>query len=355
MAAFALPSVNARPRQPIDGCDPLAQALRPPKRSRPLVAIVADNRGTETTDLLIPHAILVQSGVVDVVVVAPQDADIVLMPALTIASQMTLSEFDRRYPGGADYVIVPAMHHDERGGPIIEWIVRQAASRAIVAGICEGAKVLGRAGLLNGKNATTHWYAIDDLRKTYPAMQWIPNRRYVVDGSVVTTTGVTASIPVSLLLVEAIGGRQSAQALANQLGVSDYSPSHDSGKYHLNAARLWRVAKNTLALWRHETIGIQVDDGVSSLALALTADPWGRTFRSSVIALAQRTSVTTSHGLVLRTVAPEDARHSDFLIQIDTGTPPVKRLDAALTAISQRYGPETADLVALQLEYPWQS
>ncbi len=186
---------------------------RPIKRKRPLIAIVADNNGTETTDLMIPHAILRRAEVAEVVIVSPSGGAITLMPALSIQAQQTLDEFDATHPDGADYVIVPALHVDDNP-QIITWLKKQFSKNSFIAGICEGAKILGKAGLLDGRDATTHWYAIDDLRSTYPTMRWIRDRRYVVDRDIMTTTGVTASIPASLAIVEMIAGLESAQNLA---------------------------------------------------------------------------------------------------------------------------------------------
>lgn len=326
---------------------------RPPKRTRPLVAIVADNRGTETTDLMIPQAILARSGLADVVVVAPESGDIALMPALTIAAQQTLDAFDRAHPDGADYVIVPAFHHDDRRGPVVDWLKRQADSGAIIVGICEGAKVLGRAGLLDGRKATTHWYAADSLRSTYPTMRWTPQRRYVIDGGIVTTTGVTASLPASLALVEAIGGAAPARELAGSIGIADYGDAHPGDRYRLDAGRIWRIVANSAAVWRHETAGIPAGDGIDGIALALTADAWSRTFRSQAIAIGTASSAVTREGLHLR-LAGQTGRHKpDWIIRLDDGLPSAMHLDLALAAISSRYGDGTADLVALQLEYPW--
>ncbi|TQK08899.1 transcriptional regulator GlxA family with amidase domain [Herbaspirillum sp. SJZ130] len=335
-----------------DRDDPMS-ALRPPKRARPLVAIVADNRGTETTDLMIPQAVLARSGLAEVIVVAPEPGNIALMPALAIAAQSTLAAFDLAYPEGADYVIVPAFHHDDSKGPIIDWLKRQAASRAIIAGICEGAKVLGRAGLLDGRNATTHWYAAGELRSRHPTLRWTPHRRYVVDHGIVTTTGVSASLPVSLKLVEAIGGSGAAQALAASLGVADYGDAHDSDRYRLGAAHVWNALSNSAAVWRHETIGIPAEPGVDGIALALAADPWSRTYRSRALALGASPSVPTRDGLDLHIDARMDEARADLVVPLDAGAPPAKQLDTSLTAIAARYGHGTADLVALQLEYPW--
>jgi transcriptional regulator GlxA family with amidase domain len=181
-------------------------ALAPPKRARPLVAVVAGRHGVETTDFVVPFGVLYRSRVADVRALGVHDGPVPMMPALTIKPQMTLAAFDAEHPDGADYVIVPAMH--EQAPDIVAWLEKQAASGATIVGVCEGARLLGAAGLLNGRRATTHWYALDDLQRASPTMIWQRDRRYVVDQRVVTATGVTASLPISLALVEAASSRQ---------------------------------------------------------------------------------------------------------------------------------------------------
>ena len=72
---------------------------------------------------------------------------------------------------------------------------------------------MGEAGLLDGKRATTHWYYVEELRDKHPAIHYVANRRLVVDAGVATTTGVTASMPVALTLIDAIAGRERAEAV----------------------------------------------------------------------------------------------------------------------------------------------
>ncbi len=330
----------------------VAQGLRPARRARPLVAIVADNAGTETTDLMIPHAVLSRCGAVDVVVVAPEPGRITLMPALAISAQLALAEFDARYPEGADCVVVPALHHADNER-ILAWLARQFARRANIAGICEGARVLGKAGLLDGRAATTHWYAAQELRKAYPTMRWVSNRRYVVDDGIMTTTGVSASLPAALVLVEAIAGRQRAQELAAQLGIRDLGDGHDSGRFHLGAAHVWRVIANTALLWRHETVEIAAQAGLDGIALALTADAWSRTYRSQAVLTAPAGwsgPLPSQDGLLLHT---QPAQAGTLPLSLQGDLPAAAHLERALAAISARYGSSTAALVALQLEYAW--
>jgi putative intracellular protease/amidase len=312
------------------------------------VAVLGQNDGTETTDFLVPYGVLRESGVADVVAVATRPGPLALHPALTIRPQATVAEFDARHPDGADYVIVPAMHHVD-DPDVLAWLRAQAAKQATIVGVCDGALVLGAAGLLDGREATAHWYSRDGLRKSHPAMRWARDRRYVVDRGVATTTGITASIPVSLALVEAIAGRPAAEALAGRLGVARWDAAHDSDAFHLDRGHVRTAAGNWLAFWSHETLALPVEDGVDEIGLALAADAWSRTYRSRVLATAAA-PVTTRRGL---TVLPDaDAARGPLLPPI-AREHPAETLDVTLRSMAARYGEPTAAFVALQLEYPW--
>ncbi len=329
------------------------EGLRPPKRRRPLVAIVADNRGSETTDLMIPYAVLTRSGIADVAVLAPDQTPIILMPALSIEPQLTFDAFDLAHPEGADYVIVPAFHHDDQEGPILDWLRKQVASRATIIGICEGARVIGRAGFLDGRRATTHWYAVDSLKRAHPTMTWVPDRRYVVDRGVVTTTGVTASIPLSLALVEAIAGPIAATELSARIGVEHYDATHHSAHFRLGPRSLYSISLNSVAVWNHEIIGIPVLAGVDDISLALSADAWSRTYRSKAVAMSKYRSIRTLDGLkVLINPAPGEAS-PDVVMPVPESVLPAQSLDVALERIFTRHGGGTSGIVALQLEYLW--
>ncbi len=196
----------------------LLAAFTPPKRpGRPVIAVIGLNEGTETTDYLVPFGVLERADVADVLALSTRSGPITLMPALNILPDATVAEFEHKYPEGADYVIVPAMFPAD-DPETTGWISAQAAKRAIIVGICTGARVLGQAGLLVERRATSHWYDLATVREENPTMVYVPNRRYVVDRGVASTTGVSASIPVSLTLIEAIAGYQRAAKVALELG-----------------------------------------------------------------------------------------------------------------------------------------
>ena len=216
---------------------PLALALRPPPAggTAPVIAVLALNEGTETTDFLVPHAVLqlAQVGVVDAV--APSAGAVTLMPALQVEVPRSFAAFDSVYPQGADIVVVPALHTDDDPAVLV-WLQAQAAKGAVVVGICSGARVLGRAGLLDGRRFAGHRYDRSTLLRRQAGAVHVPGQRYVDDGPVVTTTGVSASLPVALALVETLAGAERARAVATALGMPSWGPAHRSERFGLSLA-----------------------------------------------------------------------------------------------------------------------
>jgi putative intracellular protease/amidase len=329
--------------------------LKPPKHERPLIAVVGTNDATETTDYLMPYGVLRRADVADVVALATEPGPVTLYPALKVEPQATVAEFDAQHPEGADYVIVPAMSRDDDPA-VMQWLRRQAAKGSIIIGVCAGAKVVAAAGLLDGKQATTHWYYLDELREKHPAIRYVPDRRFVVDQSVATTTGITASMPMMLTLIEAIAGRERAQTVARDLGLPHWDARHDSDAFTLTRPFVLTVIGNALSFWKRETLGIQLTPGIDEVSLALVADAWSRTYRSHAVTFAPTPdAIETRSGM---RIIPDQAAKSlpaERLLSGIGGRPPAIALDQALHGIDARYGRRTADVVAMQLEYPRQS
>jgi len=100
---------------------------------------------------------------------------------------------------------------------VIAWIKARAAQARITAAVCTGAFLLAEAGLLDGRRATTHWEDLDHLRRDYPAVQVVEDKRWVDEGQLVTSGGISAGIDMSLHLVERLAGRALALATARQM------------------------------------------------------------------------------------------------------------------------------------------
>ena len=322
-------------------------------RSRPVVAVVAENTFTELTDYVVPYGVLHESGLAEVIARATQPGPIQMFPALKIRPHSTVQEFDARFPQGADYVIVPAVHRTEDAA-LLSWVAGQAAKGATIVGVCDGVWVLAHAGLLKGRKAVGHWYSFDDLSKKFPETTWVSNRRYIADAKIITTTGVTASIPVALALVEAMGGPEKAMALARTMGVTDWSAAHRSGDFKLKASHLFVAAANWVSFWSHEEVGVPITNGVNEVALALVADAYSRTYRSNAVSVAPSATELRSRGGLLivpdRLAAAPKPPHR--MLKPLEDVKPVAALDAALRDIAATYGPATSAFVALQMEYP---
>jgi cyclohexyl-isocyanide hydratase len=100
----------------------------------------------------------------------------------------------------------------------LDFVRKVAASARYVTSVCTGALVLGAAGLLRGKRATTHWMSLELLR----AFGAEPvDARVVVDGNLITGGGVTAGIDFGLTVAAAVAGQRVAEAI--QLGI-EYNP-----------------------------------------------------------------------------------------------------------------------------------
>ncbi|XIA67222.1 DJ-1/PfpI family protein [Bradyrhizobium sp. TZ2] len=348
----AAPSVM--PPQPIAQVelDAAIAALKPPKRQRPLIAIIGINDATETTDYLMPYGILRRADVADVMTLATKPGPMTLFPALKVEPQATVAEFDARHPDGADYVIVPAMSRDDDPAAL-QWIRGQSAKGAIVIGVCAGAKVVGDAGLLDGKRATTHWYSVKELREKHPAIRYVEDRRLVVDNGVATTTGITASMPMSLTLIEAIAGRDKAQAIARDIGLANWDARHESDEFKFTRPFALTAIGNTAAFWNREQLGIELKPGVDEVSLALIADAWSRTYRSRALTFASTADAQqTRNGIsILPDQVAANWPAARLLPAIESAKP-AQALDNALGGIAARYGTGTADFVAMQLEYP---
>ena len=326
-------------------------------RDKPVIAVIAENSGTELTDFVVPYGVLAQSGVADVFAVAAQDGAITMRPALHLRAQASLAQFDSRFPQGADYIIVPAMVRQDDPA-VLAWIRAQADKGGTVVSTCDGALVLANAGLLKNRRATAHWATQSLRRKKYPDTTWLGNVRYVVDGRIVTSAGISAAMPTSLALVEAIAGRDAASRLAEALGVGDWSANHDSDQFlpkfgvNLRAFAAVMVTNG----WFHSTqqIGVPLSAGMDEIALALTADAYSRTGRSQAVSMAASDApVVTRNGLVVLPDRVERGSDTvDRMLAAPGTLPSARALDIALVDIASLYGRNTAYGVALDFEYP---
>jgi transcriptional regulator GlxA family with amidase domain len=118
-----------------------------------------------------------------------------------------------------DLLIIPGgvVSAELKKSDVEEWIRRAAATAKLTASVCTGAFLLAQAGLLEGRSATTHWSDVGELRAMFPSLTVLEKRRWVDEGAIVTSAGISAGIDMSLHLVERIAGRELALGTARQM------------------------------------------------------------------------------------------------------------------------------------------
>jgi transcriptional regulator GlxA family with amidase domain len=118
-----------------------------------------------------------------------------------------------------DVLVIPGgiVTSEMKRAAILDWIVQTASTVTITASVCTGAFLLAQAGLLAGKQATTHWEDIADLRAMFPDIQVKTGIRWVDMGQVVTSAGISAGIDMSLHLVARLESNDLAVKTARQM------------------------------------------------------------------------------------------------------------------------------------------
>jgi transcriptional regulator GlxA family with amidase domain len=100
---------------------------------------------------------------------------------------------------------------------LVRWLRQHHQRISTLVSICTGAFVLGEAGVLDGRRATTHWRFLDALRSRYPAAKVVDEGIFVHEGHLWTSAGITAGIDLTLALVEEDHGHGVAMAVAKEL------------------------------------------------------------------------------------------------------------------------------------------
>src|SRR5215210_513697 len=183
-------------------------------------AVIAVFPGVQTLDVTGPAEVLRAATKLhppgyDVTIAAVEEGPL-RTSTVTIVPDARLEECG----GPIDTVIVAGgtgTRRAEEDEALIAWL-RDAAKRTRrVTSVCTGAFLLARAGLLDGRRATTHWASCADLAERYPAVTVEPDPIFVRDGNVATSAGVTAGMDLALALVEEDLGRKVALDAARWL------------------------------------------------------------------------------------------------------------------------------------------
>jgi len=158
----------------------------------------------------------------------------------------------------ADTIVIPGWRDADETppAPLLDALRRAHARGARLCSICSGAFVLAHAGLLDGRQATTHWRYFDQLSAAFPAVGIAPQALYVEDGNIVTSAGSAAGLDMLLHLVRSDFGADIANRVAQRLVI----PAHrDGGQAQLVARPLPASEADTIAQtmdWMRENLRV---------------------------------------------------------------------------------------------------
>lgn len=283
---------------------PAGTASRPsaPAKGRIHVAVVLGRSGTEAADVLAPYEVFARSPKFSVTTIAEDLSAVQLAGAPALLPSGTFSDVDHGRVPAPDLLVVPAVN-DPLGTAEAStrlWIARQSARGGRILGVCSGSILLAATGVLDGHQATSHWSRIAALRKSRPEVQWLTGRRYVQDGRITTTAGVTSGIAGALKLVQDLAGSREAARVADEVRYPGWSPS--GGTVIANQAFSGSdvpVGLNAVVPWFRPTVGIGLTDGIDEIDAVAAFEAYTVSGAARTVALASTSSIRTSHGLVL--------------------------------------------------------
>jgi len=132
-------------------------------------------------------------------------------------SEIELSEGDMIVIPGIEFSLLQAATFKKESQDLHDWLNKQYNNGAILVSICTGSFILGDAGLLKGKRATTHWKAFDEFEQKFPDTELLKNRLFVENERIYTSAGMLSGIDLCLYLVELEYGIKFAIEVAKEV------------------------------------------------------------------------------------------------------------------------------------------
>ena len=271
-----------------------------------VVAIALGATPTVASDFLAPYEVFSSSPQFSVYGVAASASPAQLEGGPAVLPVHTFDEVKSGVAPRPDVVVVPAVQ-DPTGtkeSALRTFITDQSDHGARILGICSGALVLAETGLLDGLQATSHWSRISALEESRPQVHWVRGQRYVQDGRITTTAGVTSGIPGALQVMADLAGPAEAERVGQTLNYPGWTLEGpvDIPNQSFTVADA-PVALNAILPWLRPTLGVGLRDGDSEIDIAGLFEVYNVSFAARAIAMSTDDTITTRHGLVLLTTA----------------------------------------------------
>lgn len=132
------------------------------------------------------------------------------------------------------YLLVPGgigTRTEINNAPLINWIKNRSATADLTLSVCTGAALLAKAGVLDGHKATTNKLAFNWVMRQGPKVDWIKTARWVDDGKIITSSGISAGIDMSLYVISRLFGEETRDKIAQKAEyILSIDPSNDPFK-----------------------------------------------------------------------------------------------------------------------------
>jgi len=144
-------------------------------------------------------------------------------PVVTTGGMKVLPDCDLDSCPALDILVVPGgwgTRQEMNNGRLLAWISERARQVETLTSVCTGALLLGKAGLLEGRRATTHWRSLDWMQELFPKTRVEKQLHVVEDGALLTSAGISAGIDMALKVVSRYMGEAVARATARHMEYS---------------------------------------------------------------------------------------------------------------------------------------
>jgi transcriptional regulator GlxA family with amidase domain len=258
-----------------------------PASARTRTVVLVAIPGVQALDLIGPLEVFtgaaqIVAGAYETRVVAPQRGRLETSSGLVLLPERGLPDPRERI----DTLLVsggPGVARAERDRRLIGWLRAAAGNSRRVASVCNGALLLARAGILDGRRATTHWAACQELRQRYPLVSVEDDPIFVRDRQVWTSAGVTAGMDLALALVEEDLGPDVALEIARWLVLFVKRPGGQSQfSAHLTGQRAASAPLREVTSWIHENLGADLRVETLATRACMSTRNFARAFRAEV-------------------------------------------------------------------------
>ncbi len=155
-------------------------------------------------------------GFCSVQIVLPDENPVHSFNGLIIDGTKTTKDTERY-----DLIMTPALMGDLspllENSEVIDWIIDQHEEGACICSVCAGAFLVAKAGLLNGKQATTHWALADDFKSKFPEVNLKIEKMLVDEGDIISAGGVTAYLDLCIYIINRFGTPELASSISKTL------------------------------------------------------------------------------------------------------------------------------------------